>query len=94
MGNSSSGIKETLFFNCKTINLGNRQKSRLKTKNIFDCDLKMKNIVTKTKKVLNLKINFKKLSNPYYSKKNFNNLDKKILKLLKLKNLDNKKIIY
>ena len=94
MGNSSSGIKETLFFNCKTINLGNRQKSRLKTKNIFDCDLKIKNIVTKTKKVLNLKINFKKLSNPYYSKKNFNNLDKKILKLLKLKNLDNKKIIY
>lgn len=94
MGNSSSGIKETLFFNCKTINLGSRQKSRLKTKNIFDCDLKTRNIIIKTKKILNLKADLKSYPNPYYSKNNFNNLDKKILKLLKLKNLDNKKITY
>ena len=94
MGNSSSGIKETLYFNCKTINLGNRQKSRLKTKNIFDCDLKTRNIIIKTRKILNLKADLKNYPNPYYSKKNFNNLDIKISKLLKLKNLDNKKITY
>ena len=94
MGNSSSGIKETLFFNCKTINLGSRQNSRLKTKNVFDFDLKIRNIIIKIKKILNLKADFKSYPNPYYSKKNFNNLDKKILKLLKLKNLDNKKITY
>lgn len=94
MGNSSSGIKETLFFNCKTINLGTRQKSRLKTKNIFDCELKVENITKKTKKVLKLKTNFRNILNPYYSKKKFNNLDKKILKLLKLKDLNRKKITY
>ena len=32
IGNSSSGIKETMFFNCKVINLGIRQQSRLKSK--------------------------------------------------------------
>jgi UDP-N-acetylglucosamine 2-epimerase len=94
LGNSSSGIKETLFFNCKTINLGSRQKSRLKTKNVFDCDLKIKNIILKTRKILNLSIDFRSHSNPYYSKNNFNNLDKKIFRLLKLQNLEKKKITY
>ena len=94
MGNSSSGIKETLFFNCKTINLGIRQKSRLKTKNIFDCELKVENIIKKTKKILRLKTDFKNILNPYYSKKKFNNLDKKVLKLLQLKDLNRKKITY
>ena len=32
MGNSSSGIKEAVVFNCPTINIGDRQKSRLKPK--------------------------------------------------------------
>ena len=94
MGNSSSGIKETLFFNCKTINLGIRQKLRLKSKNIFDCELNVKNIIKKTKKILKLKTNFKNIPNPYYSKKNFNNLDKKILKFLQLKDITIKKITY
>ena len=94
MGNSSSGIKETLFFKCKTINLGNRQKSRLKTRNIFDCDLNMKDIIIKTTKVLNSKNNFRKSNNPYFSKKNFDNLDRRIFKFLKTKNLENKKITY
>ena len=42
IGNSSSGIKETMFFNCKVINLGIRQKSRFKTKNIYDCQINKK----------------------------------------------------
>ena len=94
MGNSSSGIKETLFFKCKTINLGDRQKSRLKTKNIFDCDLKMKDIILKTTKILNLKNKFSNSNNPYYSKKNFENLNIKLYKFLQNNNLENKKITY
>ena len=94
LGNSSSGIKETLFFNCKTINLGSRQKSRLKTINIFDCDLNEKDIIKKTKKILKIKVNFEKKTNPYYSKKKFQNLDKKILKFLQNKNINLKKITY
>ena len=38
MGNSSSGIKETIFFNCPTLNVGDRQNSRLKPKNVIDVD--------------------------------------------------------
>ena len=94
MGNSSSGIKETLFFNCKTINLGIRQKSRLKTKNIYDCELNVNKIIKKTEKILKLKTNFKDISNPYYSKNNFNNLHKKILQFLRLKDTTIKKITY
>ena len=54
----------------------------------------MKDIIIKTTKVLNSKKNFRKSINPYYSKKNFDNLDRKIFKLLKIKNLENKKITY
>ena len=38
MGNSSSGIKETPAFGCPTINIGSRQKSRLRGENILDFD--------------------------------------------------------
>ena len=36
MGNSSSGIKEAVIFNCPALNVGDRQKSRLKPKNVKD----------------------------------------------------------
>jgi UDP-hydrolysing UDP-N-acetyl-D-glucosamine 2-epimerase len=35
-GNSSSGIKETPFFSCPTVNIGNRQKGRLQSGNVID----------------------------------------------------------
>jgi UDP-N-acetylglucosamine 2-epimerase (non-hydrolysing)/GDP/UDP-N,N'-diacetylbacillosamine 2-epimerase (hydrolysing) len=35
-GNSSSGIKETPFFSCPTVNIGNRQKGRLRSANVLD----------------------------------------------------------
>ena len=38
MGNSSSGIKEAVAFNCPTLNIGDRQKSRLRTSNVVDVD--------------------------------------------------------
>ena len=50
MGNSSSGIKETIFFNCPTLNVGSRQNSRLKPKNVIDVDANKKKILNKIKK--------------------------------------------
>ena len=50
MGNSSSGIKETLFFNCKTINLGSRQKSRFKSSNVYECKIDYRKILDLFKK--------------------------------------------
>ena len=38
MGNSSSGIKETIFFNCPALNIGDRQKSRLKPENVVNVE--------------------------------------------------------
>jgi UDP-hydrolysing UDP-N-acetyl-D-glucosamine 2-epimerase len=38
VGNSSSGIKEAGFFNCVSINIGERQKSRLRSGLVFDCE--------------------------------------------------------
>lgn len=36
VGNSSSGLKETPAFGCPTVNIGSRQKSRLRADNVLD----------------------------------------------------------
>ena len=36
VGNSSSGIKETPAFLCPTVNIGSRQKGRLRAENVLD----------------------------------------------------------
>ncbi len=38
MGNSSSGLAEAPTFRVGTINIGDRQKGRLKAKSIIDCE--------------------------------------------------------
>ena len=94
MGNSSSGIKETMYFKCKTINLGTRQQARLKTKNIYDCNIRSVEMINLINKVINLKSNFNKNSNPYLSKKVFVKIDQKIFKFMKWKFFSQKKITY
>ena len=47
MGNSSSGIKEAIFFNCPALNVGSRQNSRLKPKNVIDVEADQKKILNK-----------------------------------------------
>ncbi len=38
VGNSSSGIKETPAFNCPAVNIGSRQKGRLRADNVIDSE--------------------------------------------------------
>jgi UDP-N-acetylglucosamine 2-epimerase (non-hydrolysing)/GDP/UDP-N,N'-diacetylbacillosamine 2-epimerase (hydrolysing) len=38
VGNSSSGIKETPAFGCPTVNIGSRQRGRLRAENVLDAD--------------------------------------------------------
>ena len=38
VGNSSSGLLEAPSFKIGTINIGNRQDGRLKSKSVIDCD--------------------------------------------------------
>ena len=88
MGNSSSGVKETIFYNCPAINIGDRQKSRLKPKNVIDVMADKKKIINKIKKELNY---YKIYENPYKLIKKFNSIPAKIIKKLSKKNLIEKK---
>ena len=90
MGNSSSGIKEAVVFDCPTLNIGDRQKSRLKPKNVIDVDSKKNKIISIFNK--NLK-KFKKNDNPYKIQKSFKKLPDDILKKFLKKNLIVKKCI-
>ena len=52
VGNSSSGIKETAVFGCPTVNIGTRQKSRLRGSNVLDVNYANKEIYNAIKKCL------------------------------------------
>ncbi len=88
MGNSSSGIKESVFFNCPTLNIGDRQKSRLKPGNVVNVVADKEKIITKAN--FNLK-NYKSFKNPYKSKKKIHSIPKDIVKRFKRKDLIQKK---
>lgn len=94
VGNSSSGIIETPFLSLPTINIGTRQKGRVRASNIIDCKCSYEEIMNafkifKSKKFL---ANLKNLNNPY----KINKTSFKIYSILKkrLKKIQNKKSFY
>lgn len=46
VGNSSSGIKETPAFGVPAVNIGSRQRGRLRSTNVIDCDYAAKSVRT------------------------------------------------
>ena len=52
VGNSSSGILETPAFGIPTVNIGDRQKGRVRSSSIIDCDPEISSIVSAVKKSL------------------------------------------
>jgi len=94
IGNSSSGIKETMFFNCKVINLGIRQQSRLKSKNVFNCKINKDKIIKIFMNKLSKKINFLNQKNPYFYPKKIKKIDIKVFKKLMILGSGIKKITY
>ena len=52
IGNSSSGLLEMPSFNKPTINLGIRQKGRIKAKSVINSEIKEKNIRSSIKSLL------------------------------------------
>jgi GDP/UDP-N,N'-diacetylbacillosamine 2-epimerase (hydrolysing) len=87
IGNSSSGIIEVPSFNIPTINIGNRQRGRLKSKSVIDYDFTKDNFEQKLKKGLS-KSFIKKIyknKNPYYKK----NSTKLMISLMKKINFSN-----
>jgi len=87
IGNSSSGLIEVPSFNIPTLNIGNRQKGRLKAKTVVDCEPTIEDI--KKKLLLVLSSNFKDSCmnslNPYQKK----DTAKEILAVIKHFNLEN-----
>mgnify|MGYP000902721614 FL=1 len=90
IGNSSSGIIEAPLLKTPSINIGDRQKGRLRAENTYDCKFDCKKIFPLIKKILNKKkkkLNLQK--NPYYGKNVSNTIYNK-LKNMNLNDLSHK----
>ena len=88
IGNSSSGLHEAPSFKIGTLNLGNRQKGRLKIKSVVNSNFEEKNIIKGINRILskNFKNKINLIENPYYKNNTSKNIIKKIL-FFKKKNL-------
>ena len=94
-GNSSSGIIEVPSFGKPTVNIGDRQKGRIKAKSIIDCEPDKKNVTLAIKKALSKEFSefCKTVDNPYGD----GHAAERIFRILKknlAKNLDIKKPFY
>ena len=87
VGNSSSGLIEAPSFKKGTINIGDRQRGRLKAASIIDCAPEKLEIISAIKKLYSddFQIRLKKTINPYGN----GGASKKIIKIIKEVNLDN-----
>ncbi len=69
VGNSSSGIKETPVFGCPTVNIGSRQKGRLRGQNVIDADYDVSSIIKAINKCFfnkDFRVKSRLTDNPYY----------------------------
>ncbi len=67
VGNSSSGLAEAPTFKIGTINVGDRQKGRVKAENVIDCNPTKESILTATTKLYSDEFQgkLKNVTNPY-----------------------------
>ncbi len=67
VGNSSSGLLEAPSFKIGTVNIGDRQKGRIKASSVIDCKPKKNSILTALKEIYSKKFltNLKTTINPY-----------------------------
>ena len=87
IGNSSSGLLEMPTFKKPTINLGNRQEGRLKSKSVLDIKINNNDISNAINKIYskNFQKKIKSCKNPYGT----GGASLKIFKILKNKNFKN-----
>lgn len=67
IGNSSSGLSEAPFFHLPTINLGDRQKGRLRSSSVIDCPVEKDAIISAIQKALDpsFRETIRNAENPY-----------------------------
>jgi len=87
IGNSSSGLTEVPTFKKGTINIGDRQKGRIKADSVIDCDCNFKSIYNAIKKLYSISFqrSLKTVINPYGN----GGASEKILKILHNHSIDN-----
>ena len=92
VGNSSSGLLEAPSFKIGTINIGDRQKGRIKAKSVIDCSPNSKSIKKAFTKIYSKKFQeqLKKVKNPYGDKSASKQIIK-VIKKIKLNNILKKK---
>lgn len=85
VGNSSSGLAEAPTFKIGTINIGDRQKGRIKAESVIDCEPTRESILTAISKLYSEKFQeeLKNVKNPYGE----GGATEKIKKILKEKDL-------
>ena len=87
VGNSSSGLIEAPSFKIATINIGDRQKGRIKAKSVINCLPKKNNIKNSFKKIYSK--DFQKLLNNVKNPYDNGFSSKKIIKVLKNIKIEN-----
>jgi GDP/UDP-N,N'-diacetylbacillosamine 2-epimerase (hydrolysing) len=89
LGNSSSGLLEVPSFKKATINIGDRQKGRIKAKSVIDCKPNKHDILQAIKKVYSKDFQklLKNIKNPYEQKEFPSKSIIKILKNIDLSNI-------
>ena len=67
IGNSSSGLTEAPTFHIGTINIGDRQRGRIKADSVIDCEPNKESILTAIRKLYSkeFQTNLKNIENPY-----------------------------
>lgn len=87
-GNSSSGIKETPSFNCPSVNIGSRQKGRLRGGNVIDVNYSEREIIDAVERGLydeNFRVSCRSVESPYWA----GGAGKKITQVLAELKIDN-----
>lgn len=86
VGNSSSGITEAPFYKTPTVNIGDRQKGRIRVESILDCKAKKDDIIRSVKKIYTKEFqdNLKRVVSPYGN----GTASKQIVEVLSSYNLD------
>lgn len=93
IGNSSSSISESPFFKTPCINIGDRQKGRLRTQNIIDSEINDLDQAFEKLESKEFKQNLKNFKNPYDNDKNPNKIIKTCLKNVNLDTILHKNFI-
>lgn len=92
VGNSSSGICESVFFKTPCINIGTRQDGRIRAKNIIDTKMSDLKKAFKRLESVKFKQDLKDFKNPFRTK-NASKMIKNVLKNVDLKGILNKKFV-